>query len=601
MQGGTEDSNDSMRWDLDSIFPGGSRSPEFESFRSRLKSDLIEAHRQFDKLPAELTESSFGSCKDFILTYQRIEADLELAYSLAECLAAQDVGDSHALQIVQEVDVLVSELRNLNTRLESLARKQSDENWKKLLEDRELEGLTFVLNELRQNAKHKMAEEFETFANELAVDGYHAWNRLYDKISGDLRVDFTENGKTREISVGQLASKMDNPDRSIRKQAFDKLEEAWESRADYAAMALNSIGGFRLSLYRRRNWQSPLYEPLVMGRLKNETLDAMWRAVSAAVPKLVPYIETKKKHLGISKFEWCDQTAPVGKADTIMKWNDAKAFIVANVKGFSEEMAEFSKLALDKRWVEAENRPGKAGGGYCTGFGPVKESRIFMTYQDTYGDMMTLAHELGHAYHQWVLKDVPFLASSYPANLAETASIFNELLVTDAAYEAADYDVMKLMLLDQKLQRTYIMFCNLHARFIFDSMFYVERKSGPVSRIRLDEIMTQAQKEAFGDTIEGYHPLFWASKLHFFLTGLPFYNFPYTFGLLFAGGVYDRAQKEGGGFFPKYRALLHDTGSMTTEDLGKKHLGVDLTKGDFWNDAVNRMLEDVQPFVELAG
>lgn len=592
-----------MKWDLDSIFPGGSGSTEYREFLDKSKQDLAAAASSFAALPEKLDDTSREQYKRAILELQRLAENLTLAYSHAECLTAQNVDDKPALQILQDVDVFISQYRNLETRLESLARKQDDASWNSLFSDPQLSEIKFALNELRTNAKHKLPEEFESFANDLAVNGFHAWNRLYDKMAGDLRVEFTEDGTVQTISLGQLASRMDSPDRSIRRQAFEKLEEAWETRADYAAMCLNSLGGFRLTMYKHRDWESPLFEPLTMGRLKEDTLNAMWSAVADGVQKLVPYIEAKKKLLTMDRFMWYDQTAPAGKLESKMTYDDARNFIVKHLSGFSEEMADFSMMAFEKRWIEAENRPGKAGGGFCTGFGPKKQSRIFMTFLDTFGDMSTLAHELGHAYHSWVLKDKPQFARDYPANLAETASIFNELLVTDAAFRVAASDDERLFLLDQKLQRSQVLFCNLHARFLFDKAFYAERKKGVVSRQRLDELMVQAQKKAFGETLDpdGCHPLFWASKLHFYLTGLPFYNFPYTFGFLFAGGVYDRAQKEGKAFASKYRDLLVDTGSMTTEELGEKHLGVDLTKPDFWNDAVNLALADVDAFVKLVG
>jgi oligoendopeptidase F len=265
-------------------------------------------------------------------------------------------------------------------------------------------------------------------------------------------------------------------------------------------------------------------------------------------------------------------------------------------------MGDFSKMALEKRWVEGEDRSGKAAGGFCTGFPINKETRIFMTYTNTFGNMSTLAHELGHSYHSYILKELPIFASRYPMTLAETASTFNELRVKDAALELAKNPQEKLMLLDQKLQDGYIMLCNLHARFIFDSNFYEERKSGIVSRKRLDEMMLEAQKKAYANTLDddGYHKLFWASKLHFYLTGQPFYNFPYTFGFLFSLGIYDRALKEGSAFAKAYRNLLHDTGSMMAEDVARKHLDVDLSKEEYWNDAVSRVLSDIDPFVKLA-
>jgi oligoendopeptidase F len=177
-----------------------------------------------------------------------------------------------------------------------------------------------------------------------------------------------------------------------------------------------------------------------------------------------------------------------------------------------------------------------------------------------------------------------------------------EALVTDAALEQATDPQEKLMLLDQKLQRAYVMFTDIYCRFLFDLAFYAERKKGVVPKDRLNEIMIEAQKKAFAGMLDdnGYHPLFWCTKLHFFLTDVPFYNFPYTFGFLFSGGVYDRAKKEGAVFADKYRALLADTGSMTTEELARKHLDVDLTREDFWKDAVNRQLADVDAFMKLA-
>jgi pepF/M3 family oligoendopeptidase len=336
--------------------------------------------------------------------------------------------------------------------------------------------------------------------------------------------------------------------------------------------------------------------------MRQQTLEAMWSAITKERPRLARYIDAKKKLLGIDKFCWYDQEAPLGKSTKKFTFQEAGDFIVEHLSSFSDEMGTFTRRALDKRWVEAENRPGKAGGGWCSRIPIRKESRIFMTFVGNFGGMATLAHELGHAYHGFVLKDSPPFAAIYPMNLAETASIFNELRVNDAALEAARDDDEKLMLADQKLQSALSFFANIHARFIFDSRFYAERKDGMVNRERLNEIMKEAQKEAFFgilDEKDGYHPLFWASKLHFFITGQPFYNFPYTFGYLFANGVYDRAIKEGKSFAQNYRALLADTGRMTTEEIAKKHLGANLSKEEFWVDAVNRVLADIGPFETL--
>ncbi|MGD8922744.1 MAG: M3 family oligoendopeptidase, partial [Candidatus Zixiibacteriota bacterium] len=467
---------------------------------------------------------------------------------------------------------------------------------------KELKEIEFSLNEMRRLAREKMSVELESLALDLGVNGFHAWNRLYDKMAGDLRVEFEEKGEKKTISLGQLATKMSDTDRSVRAQAFEKMTGAWKSRQELAGMALNSLSGYRWTLYERRKWDSALHEPLNQARLKQGTLDSMWRVISVETPKLEPYIDAKKKLLKIDKFSWYDQFAPCGKADKLYSFEEAGKFIVDNVRSFSDDMADFMEMALDKHWIEAEDRAGKAGGGYCTRFGPFKEGRIFMTYAGTYENLLTLAHELGHLYHGYVLKEHPPFANRYPMTLAETASIFSELLVTDAALKMTTDPQEKLMLLDQKLQGPYTMFCDIHSRYLFERSFYEARKKGMVSTEKLNELMTAAQKEAFAGLLDesGYHPLFWASKMHFYLSELGFYNFPYTFGFLFAGGVYDRARKEGKPFAAKYRELLSDTGRMTTEDVAQKHLGVDLTKDRFWADAVNRSLLDVEEFVKLA-
>jgi len=591
------------RWEIDSIFPGGSRSPQYAQFRKAAAKDLAKLARTLEKLPRKLNDTTRAKWAKWILELQNLYERLHLAGAFAGCLTSQDVNDEEAMRIEAEIDEQFSKWSVMKATLESFSIKQSSKEWQKLVAKKGVAEISFYLNEMREKARMKMDEPLEKLAIELAVNGYHAWNRLYDKMAGDLRVTIEDNGQNKEISLGQNAPRMSDPKREVRRDAFEKMNAAWEARANLAAMTLNSQAGFRLSIYKKRDWDSPLFEPLQNARMKRETLDAMWDAVVKGRPKLTGYINAKKKLLNIDKFCWYDQDAPLGKSVKTFTFDEAGDFIVEHLKTFSEEIGSFTRMALDKRWIEAENRSGKAGGGWCSRIPIRKESRIFMTFTGNFSGLGTLAHELGHAYHGFVLKDSPPFASIYPMNLAETASIFNELRVMDAAFAAAgDYDE-KLMLADQRLSSALSFLSNIHARFLFDSRFYEERKPGVVGREKLNEMMRQAQRDAFFgilDEEQGYHPLFWASKLHFFITGAPFYNFPYTFGYLFANGVYDRAIKEEKSFAARYRALLADTGRMTTEDVARKHLGIDLTKPDFWKDAVSRVLANVEPFVRLA-
>ncbi len=590
-------------WDIESIFPGGSESKQYAEFRARLKEGLDEAEIMLKKLPQSIDEQYRPVWVDFVLRLQSLYEETELVMSFATMLTTQNVDDAKGHTIVGECDGYHARWQNLKAGLEARTLKVTDQQWAMLVETPELKPIAYYLNELRTIAKKKMPVEQESLALELAVNGYHAWNRLYDKMAGDLRAEFVQDGDTKSLSLGQLASKMAHPDRAVRRQAFERWVAAWLPHAEWAAMVLNAQAGFRLSLYDRRGWDSPLFEPLTMSRMQQATLETMWRVIERETPRLQWYIDAKKRLLNIDTFGWYDQFAPCGRMDRLYSFEESGRYVLDNVRDFSDDLADFVKMALEKRWIEAEDRPGKAAGGYCTGTGPLRQSRIFMTYAGTFDNLLTVAHELGHAYHSWVLKDKPFFATEYPMSLAETASIFSETLVVDAALEQASDRQEKLMLLDQKLQAAYTMFTDLYCRYLFDCAFYAERKKGMVPKDRLNELMLEAQTKAFAGMLDesGHHPLFWCTKLHFFATDAPFYHFPYTVGYLFAGGVYDRAKKEGPAFADKYRALLADTGSMSTEDVARKHLGVDLTQEQFWADAVNRQLEPVEEFVRLVG
>jgi len=588
-------------WDLEPIFAGGSSSTELAAHRAQSKKELAAAGEALDKLPPELTDATRQSWTDFILTLQTLIQRLTRAGSYTHCLVSQDVSDTEAQRIEADIDADYAAWGNLRTGLEALAAKQTDGEWEKLVTSPELQGIRFSLDEMRRIARMKLPVEQESLVNELAVDGYHGWNRMYEKMSGDLRTDFVnEKGETETISFGQLSNKMSSPKREIRQQAYEKIHEMWEPVGDLAAMALNSQAGFRLALYKRRGWD-PLQEPRLLCRVSQETLDAMWRAVARNTSRMKPYLEAKKRMLNIDRFMWYDQTAPIGEGKLDFAFGDAVDFIIENLKGFSGEMAEFSRMAIDKRWVEAEDRPGKRAGGYCTSFGEVRESRIFMTFSNNYRSLHTLAHELGHAWHNWCMRELDYFVSRYPLNLAETASTFNEFMVDDAAFEQTDDQPTRLMLADQKLSAAFVYMCNIYCRYLFDKTFYAERQSGTVGKERLSEIMLAAQQEAFGDLLDpdGFDPLFWATKLHFFLTAQPFYNFPYTFGYLFANGVYARAKEEGPAFAEAYKGLLRDTGRMQSEEVAQKHMGVDLTGEDFWQSALDRVLADVDKFVAL--
>jgi pepF/M3 family oligoendopeptidase len=438
----------------------------------------------------------------------------------------------------------------------------------------------------------------------LNKDGLTAWNRLYATAVSVISIPFTDKeGKTTEFSVGQAMNRMyADPDPEVRKQLFENWEAAWTKFAPIFADTLNHLDGYRITLQKAHSRKNYLEEPLEYNRMSKETLDAMWTAVSLHKQPFVEFLNQKAKILKMEKLGWQDVDAPVALGDVKppnFTYDEACDFIIENFATFGSKLSDFAKHALENRWVEAEDRPNKRPGGYCTGLPELEESRIFMTFTGSPNDASTLAHELGHAFHSFVMKDLPTLNRNYAMNVAETASTFAENIIGNATVTNAKTKQEKITLLNGKLGNAIAMFMNIHARFLFEDQFYAERSKGIVSEQRLNELMVNAQKEAYCNSLSSYHPHFWCSKLHFFIDDVPFYNFPYTFGFLFSLGIYAEFLKNPNSFEDKYIALLRDTASMKVEELAKKHLGVDLTKPAFWEAGIQIMESDVKEFIQL--
>lgn len=586
-------------WDLEIIFKGGSDSAAFaQHLKQTVESiDLFLANVQ--KWKPGNTVQDREQLKGILRAFEQTAKKLRQAGAFIGCLQAQNTEDKKAQQLEGTLSGLRADFQTALTDFDQLLTMIEDSDWEQILNETELAELSFVLSERRNQAREKCSKEEEALINALAVDGYHSWGQMYDLVVGKINIPFVEQGKEYNLSVGQAFNKFSSSNRTVRKEIFNKWEKTWGEQADYLAKILNHLSGFRLKVYEQRGWEDVLKEPLSISRMEKGTLNAMWAVIAENKQPLVDYLNRKAQLLGIEKMSWFDLDAPMVSGDAKISYQEGAEFILQQFARFGEKLPAFAEKAFRENWIEGEDRPGKAPGGFCTYFPESGQSRIFMTYSGTPSNVSTLAHELGHGYHSFAMQGVHYLNRNYAMNVAETASTFAEMIVADAAVKAAKNDEEKLALLDDKIQRTVALLMNIHARFLFETRFYVERKQGIVSVKRLNELMTAAQKEAYSDSLEEYHPFFWASKLHFFITDVPFYNFPYTFGYLFSLGIYARALEEGKGYEEKYIALLKDTASMTVEDLAKKHLGADLTSKDFWERAVQLCIDDITEFLRL--
>ncbi|MBP1968293.1 pepF/M3 family oligoendopeptidase [Virgibacillus natechei] len=589
----------SPTWDLDVIFQGGSESEEFHTY---VKNVQIEMKELEEKVKTFTPSEIGGTSESLVKLVKQLESTMKKlreASAFVSCLSAENVKDEKASLLVGKRSELQAEMGAIRTNFQQKLASIDDATWKRILKQPELTQLDFVLNEIRDKAKKQLPVDQEVLINDLAVDGYHAWGQMYNTIVGNMSVEIEEDGEVHSYSVGQASNKLSNPDRSVRKHVFEQLDKAWTGKADLFGQTLNHLAGFRLQTYKHRNWESVLKEPLAINRMKKETLDAMWTAIIHNKTHFVNYLQKKADLLGVEKLSIYDIGAPLTDSVKTSSYTEGAEFIIDHFREFSPKMADFAKMAFDNRWIEAEDRAGKRPGGFCTSFPDSEQTRIFMTYSGTSSNIATLAHELGHAYHQHVMNDVNGLNQGYAMNVAETASTFAEMIVADASVKNAQNKEEKRALLEDKIKRSVAFFMNIHSRFIFENRFYEERKQGLVSVKRLNELMVEAQKEAYNDSLEEYDPNFWSSKLHFHITGVPFYNFPYTFGYLFSLGIYAHAKEKGGDFEDDYIALLRDTGSMNVEGLAEKHLNVDLTSTAFWESAIQLCVKDVEAFMEL--
>lgn len=585
-----------INWDLDSIFAGGSSS---ETLRQELNelSTKINAFHQLVEAFTPNTAQQVTELKEILAIHEEIQKSFTECGSFIEALNSANIHDQQAKLLTGQLYSNLPAFQLATTILNKKFASYSEEEWQNLMTH--FSQIAFRLSEMRRDGQELLDEQSENIINTLALDGQSAWSQHYDTIVASIQIPF--NGEM--LSAGQaFNTMMSSQDKAVRQELFEKWEKAWSEKADIFADTLNHLDGFRLNNYKLHGVDDFLKQPLEYNRLDKETLDMMWGTIQKNKQPIIDFLTRKAQLFGKDKMDWQDQDAPIVLGDFEERrytFDQAADFIVENFKKFSPKMSEFAQMAFDKAWIEAEDRPGKRPGGYCTSLPKSQESRIFMTYGESVNEVSTLAHELGHAFHSHVMWDLPTLNQDYAMNVAETASTFAELIVADATLKEAKTDEEKINLLDVKLQNAIAMFMNIHARFIFESNFYAARQKGLVATDEITRLMVEAQKEAYIDGLGSYHPHFWAAKLHFFIDEVPFYNFPYTFGYLFSLGIYAKASQHADGFEDQYIALLRDTASMTTEELAKKHLDTDLHQATFWQAGIDMVLKDIATFMDL--
>lgn len=453
----------------------------------------------------------------------------------------------------------------------------------------------FSLGQDRLLKDHALSLAEEDLILALGVDGISAWGTLYDNLSGSIRAEVSLPDGTKSMGLSEVQSLAQNESEAVRKAAWKATNAAWEKNEEAVAAGLNALAGWRHTVYRRRSQKKPLHfldMPLHQSRIRRETLEAMLGAVHEARELGHRSLKAQARLLGKEAMAPWDLAAPVPKvkgAEAPFKkptFDEAVQTIADAYGSVHPEMGDFVKMMQKNRWIEGRVGATKRPGAYCTGFVKSRTPRVYMTYNGGMREVMTLAHELGHAFHSWVMRDMPIAETHYPMTLAETASIFGETVLNNYLLSREMSPAERLGVLWTRARDVDAFVLNIPARFEFEKRLYEKRQERVLSPDDLKGLMTDAWASWYGPALTEMDPMFWASKLHFSIADLSFYNFPYTFGYLFALGVYAQRATLKDKFFPAYVALLRDTGRMTAEDVAQKHLGADLTRADFWRQSL---------------
>ncbi len=590
-------------WDMTVVFPS-LNSPEFDQGFQAVAKDIADLGTLFDQLgiqkrePTPLDEATVDA---FEQATNRFNSVLERYRTLGAYISAfitTDSRDDLAQAKFSELHYHSVQLSQLSTRFTAwigsldiaalIARST-------LAHDHE-----YMLREAKIQAEHLMSPAEEALASELNVTGGSAWGKLHGNISSQLSVPFERNGATETLPMSAIRALASDPDREVRRRAYEAELVAWEQVSVPLAASLNSIKGEVNTLVKHRGWGSPLDATLFDASIDRETLDAMMAATREAFPDFRRYMRAKAHGLGVEKLTWYDIFAPVGKSDREWSFDDASGFIVEQFGAYSQRLSDFADRAFRERWIDAEPRVGKRDGAYCMSLRG-DESRVFANFRPSYDGMSTLAHELGHGYHNMNLAGCTMLQRSTPMTLAETASIFCETIVREAALKNASRQE-RIEILEASIQGSCQVTVDITSRFLFEQGVFEGRARRELSVGELNALMLDAQRQTYGDGLDNtvLHPYMWAVKTHYYSTGRSYYNFPYMFGLLFGLGLYARYRQDPEDFKAGYDELLSSTGMADAATLAAR-FGIDIHAIDFWRSSLDTIREEITQFEGLMG
>lgn len=581
--------------DLYSSFDG-------EDFKRDLAAldNVLEEYKQW----VDSTVSSAGDpvtlLEEFIHLQTRFYKLAFMLKSFSELSYSVDTNNRQALQYSEILQVKLSSVAEweakINRWVGSIKNTGSEIQTSELLKQH-----AFYLKEITEKSKYLLGDKEEALIAKMRNTGSSAWTKLKDLLTATLKVDMEQDGEQKQLPLSVVRNMAYEGDRALRKKAYEAELLSYKKIDSSVAACLNGIKGEVITIAQLRGFESPLAETLFNSRMDEKTLNAMLEAMKESLPKFRKYLRKKGELLGCKNgLPFFDLFAPVGDVNKKYTYEDAQKIVIDNFRSFSDELAGFAKKAIENNWIDVYPRDGKIGGAFCANLHPIGQSRFMLNFGETFSDVVTMAHELGHGYHGECLMKESLLNNEYPMPLAETASIFCETIVKKALLKTASKDEA-FGILEMELSDCTQVIVDIYSRFLFESEVFKKRSDGSIPADELNSMMLQAQKEAYGDGLdpEYLHAYMWACKPHYYEAGANFYNFPYAFGLLFARGLYAEYEKREKDFAGDYPALLSITGKNKIADVTRR-MGIDVQSINFWRSSLKTIEEDIETFLGLS-
>ena len=582
------------KWNLDILYSGFD-TEEYSSDYKKLEALIPELSTMADKCK-DMPEAEFLT--EYVKLNEQINALVNKLVIYANLRYSANTRDTDAASWVGRIMQMLS-MTAAPTAVIEKAISEIDDLDGIIDSTPYLHEFRYLITNVKRDSKHLLSDKEETILAKMDLSGASAWSDLQSSLTSGVKVNY----EGEDITLSAVRNLAYSPDADVRKKAFEAELKAYDSIKDAVAFALNSIKLQVLTVCELRGYESPLAKSLYQSRMKKETLDALLGAMDEYLPSFRKYLLAKSRALGHDgALPFYDLFAPMGKSDKTYTVEDAKNYLLDIFGKFDSELHDMVKCAFENEWIDFFPREGKVGGAFDCGVPSAKESRVLTNFDGSFSDVVTLAHELGHSFHDRQVFSHSVLNQDYSMPVAETASTFNEVLVMETAIASASDKEEKLALIESQLMDACQIIVDIYSRFLFESSVFENRPMEFMSADRMCELMTEAQKKAYGEGLDenALHPYMWLCKGHYYSGGLSFYNYPYAFGGLFARGLYAKYKAEGKSFVDTYKAMLKATSVMDVEECAKI-AGVDLTDKNFWRQGLESIADRIDEFCELVG